>query len=395
MKNKLLLFCLSMIIMSCSSVKKTQQAINYGNYDEAISIALKHLKDNKTKKSNQTYVVLLEDAFSKASTKNLKRIKYLKKEKNPENLESIFNTYLLLKNRQEKIKPLLPLKNQINGKIAKFHFNDYSANIITQKNKLSNYLYNKANFELSHARNKYDYRKVFDDLSSLEKINSNYKNTRLLLKESHFKGTNFVLVTVQNTSDKILPKSLAYDLLNFNTYKLNDFWTVYQSHKNLNTNYNFRLNINLRKINISPEQIKEKQIIIEKEVKDGFKFLVDKKGHFVKDSLGNKIKVDKFKKIKIHLDKFSQFKSVQIVGIVNYYNLDNQQLIQSFPLSSEFIFENHYATSSGNKAALNKNYLKLIAAKPVPFPRNEQMIYDSSKDLKNKIKNIITHHKFN
>ena len=50
--------------------------------------------------------------------------------------------------------------------------------------------------------------------------------------------------------------------------------------------------VNFRQINISPEQVKEKQFIKEKQIKDGTKTLLDANGNVVKDSLGNPIKVD-------------------------------------------------------------------------------------------------------
>lgn len=392
MKKIILFIFITILTFSCSSIKKTQKAINYGNYDEAISIALKHLKNSKTKKSNQPFVVMLEDAFKKGSKRDLGRIKYLKKENNPEGLKQILNLYLSLKNRQERIKPLLPLTNQMNGKIARFHFNDYSTNIISIKNKLSDYLYNKANFELSNAQNKYDYRKVYEELSYLEQINPNYKNTRLLFKKAHFKGTNFVLVTMQNTSNKIIPIRLKDDLLNFDTYKLNDFWTIYQSHKNINTTYNYQLDIDLRNIIVSPEQIFEKQINKEIQIKDGLKYLKDKQGNIVKDSLGHKIKIDKFKTASYQLDKTTQFKSVKIIGQINFIKLSTNQLIKTFPLESDFIFKHQFAAYSGDRDALDKQSLNLINARAVPFPSDEQMIYDTSNDLKNKIKNIIVNH---
>ena len=49
--KKTLLFTASLfLLISCSSVKKTQQAISNGNYDTAIDIAIENLKKNKTKK---------------------------------------------------------------------------------------------------------------------------------------------------------------------------------------------------------------------------------------------------------------------------------------------------------------------------------------------------------
>ena len=55
MKKILLFTVLIFFIVSCSSLKNTQEAINNGNYDSAINTAIKNLKRNKTKKGNQPY----------------------------------------------------------------------------------------------------------------------------------------------------------------------------------------------------------------------------------------------------------------------------------------------------------------------------------------------------
>ena len=115
MKKSLLFSALIFLIFSCSSIKNTQEAISNGNYDSAINTAIKNLKRNKTKKGNQPYILLLEEAFEKATAKDLARINFLKKDNNPEKIETIFVLYEQLKRRQEILKPLLmnnPKKNK-------------------------------------------------------------------------------------------------------------------------------------------------------------------------------------------------------------------------------------------------------------------------------------------
>ena len=393
MVKKLLFITFLIAAYSCSSVKKAQEAINYGNYDQAIQIAVKQLRENKTKKSNQEYVVMLEDAFEKATIKDIEQLTFLKKDGNPVNLETIYTTYLNLKNRQDIIKPLLPLSIKNNGKNAKFSFTDYTNDILDAKIKLSDYLYSNAKNVLKSSTYKDDYRKAFDDLNYLDKINPNYKYVHALIEEAHFKGTNFVFAHLMNHSDKIIPMRLESEILNFDTYNLNDLWTVFHINKQPKINYGFEIEINFRQINISPEQVKQKQIINEKQIVDGWKYLLDKDGKNVKDSLGKSIKVDNFKTIRCKIEEITQFKSVQVVGQIKYFDLVSKQLTKSFPLASEFVFEHRYGTFSRKKNALDKDYLNLLSNKYMPFPSNEQMILDTSADLKNKIKNIIIQNK--
>ncbi|WP_339661435.1 hypothetical protein [uncultured Polaribacter sp.] len=393
MKKQLLFIISFLFLISCSSIKNTQEAINNGNYDTAINIAIQNLKKNKTKKGNQPYVLMLQEAFVKATAKDLDRISFLKKDQNPENIETIYGIYNSLKNRQEVIKPLLPLRILENGNNAEFNFRNYDEDIIANKNQLSDYLYTKAK-KLFDANNKLDYRIAFEDLEYIEKINPNFKDVRNLINIAHERGLDFVIVSMKNETDKVIPKRLEEDLLNFDTYGLNDLWTVYHGAKDPKINYDFGLELNLRDILVSPEQVREKQMIKERDVVDGFTYLLDKDGKQVLDQDGNKIKVDKTVKVRCELYQFTQFKSVKVTGQVKYIDVSKKQTLETYPITSEFLFQHIYANYKGDKRALEASFLDQISLRVVPFPSNEQMIYDSGQDLKERLKAIITKNSF-
>lgn len=393
MKKQLLVILSFLVLISCSSIKNTQEAISTGNYDRAIDIAINNLKRNKTKKGNQPYVLMLEEAFVKATLRDLERISYLKKDQNPENLENIFVLYQNLKNRQERIKPLLPLSILSKGRNANFKFSNYNDEIIASKNKLSDYLYRKVKI-IFNTNNKLNYRTAYNDLEYIEKINPNFKDVRNLMTIAHNRGLDFVIVSMKNQTQKVIPKRLQQDLLNFDTYGLNDFWTVYHGNKDLNIKYDFGLELNLREIQVSPEQLREKEIIREKEVKDGFTYLLNDKGDQVLDKEGNKIKIDKMVRVRCELYQFTQLKSAKVIGQVKYVDLYSRQTIETYPIASEFIFQHIYANYRGDKRALESSYLDLIRLRTVPFPTSEQMIYDAGQDLKDRLKLIITQNNF-
>jgi hypothetical protein len=214
------------------------------------------------------------------------------------------------------------------------------------------------------------------------------------MDEAQFKGTDFVNVYSKNETNMVIPVRLESDLLDFSTLGLDDKWTVYHSNRQKGVNYDYGLIVNFRDIKISPEQIKERQFIKEKQIKDGVKNLVDANGRVVRDSLGKPVKVDNFRTIRIDIYEFTQFKACQVTAKVDYIDFKTNQLIDSFPLSSEYVFQNIYANYQGDRRACDDNYFKYFDRKPVPFPGNEQMVYDTGEDLKAKLKNIITRNKF-
>lgn len=392
MKKITLVLALLIVLSSCG-VKQTQNLLSSGNYDEAINNAVSNLRTNKDKKSKQDYVYLLEEAFAKAKERDLNTINLLVKESNPAQIEKLYNLYIQLNDRQEKIKPILPLQLIKEGRTAIFPFENYNEEIVSSKNALSRYLYDNAK-ALIRTKIKMNQRKAFDDLTYLNQLNPNYKDIQKLMEEAQFKGTDFVLVSTKNETNMIIPVRLQNDLLDFNTYGLNDKWTVYHNNKQKGIDYDYSMLIRFRGIYISPEQIKEKEFVKERQIKDGQKKLIDANGKVVLDEKGKEIYVDNYKNATVRIFESRQLKSCQVTAKVEYINFKNNELMQSFPLTSEFIFENIYATYKGDKRASDDNYYSYFDKKAVPFPSNEQMVYDTGEDLKAKIKNILNTNRF-
>ena len=381
------------LLASCSGVKKTQSLLSDGNYDAAINRSVESLKTNKASKGKQDYVYLLEEAYAKAKDRDLREVEMLKKDGNPANLEKIYNTYLQLNNRQEKIRPLLPLPLLQEGRNAIFPFDDYSSQIVKTREALSKYLYDNSK-ALMKQNDKMSFRKAYDDFGYLNEINPGYKDIKSLMDEAHFKGTDFVHVYTKNETNMVIPTRLQSDLLDFSTFGLNDKWTVYHNNRQKDIKYDFAMIVNFRNINITPEQIKEREFIKEKQIPDGKKPVLDAQGNPVKDAQGNTVMVDKMKTVRATIYEFKQFKACQITAKIDYIDFRTNQLIDAFPLSSEYVFEYIYANYNGDKNACDSDYLQYFGRRATPFPSNEQMVYDSGEDLKAKLKNIITRNKF-
>lgn len=392
MKKLILLAVVFSLSIACSSKKAVEKAVNTGNYDLAITTALNKLKTNKDKKSKSEYVLMLQDAFNKVVERDLKEIDHLKKDNNPELNRNIFELYQNLNARQERIKPILPLT--VNGENIPFSFTDYNNDMLETKSKLSDYLYEKG-IDLLESDDKSTIREAYNTLDYLEQINPNYETTQVLLNEAHQRGIYYVLVSIVNETEQVIPKRLEDDLLNFDTYGLNQFWTVYHANPNSDIMYDYTMQLQLKQINISPERIKESEFVREKEVVDGWKYELDSDGNVVKDSLGNDIKIDKIVTVKARYNEFQQIKSTEIIADVVYIDMISNQLVDKFTFDSGFVFENYFARFRGDKRALSKKERRLLDHREIPFPSNEQMVFDTGEDLKMKLKKIISEQRFN
>jgi len=386
MKQLLLTTVLLLVLTSCSGRKQIEKAISHGNYDLAINDALRKLENNKDKKRKQDYIVMLEEAYYKVLEENLQDLEHLKKDGNPEQFKTIYEIYLDLEARQNAIKRVMPL--QINGKTLNLKFNDYTSEIVDYRYKTSDYLIEEG-IALLDSEDKYNARKAYDIFSYIEQINPNFEETRSLINEAHQKGTDYVMVSIKNQTYQIIPQQLEADLLNFNTYGLNEFWTEYHVDAAQDINYDYAMQLQLKQINISPEQVNRREVLKQKRIVDGWEFKKDREGNFVTDSLGNKIKMDKIINVKARYFEVNQYKSTHVLADVVYSDLRTNQILEVFPMDSEFIFEHIYATYRGDKRALNKKEFELTNNRPLYFPTDAQMVYDTGEDLKLRLKDII------
>ncbi len=388
MKKTLLFTMVSVLLLTaCSTRKRVATAVNSGQYNQAIQTALDKLRKNKDKKRHQDYTLILKEAYTKVVARDLNTINRLKEGHNPEDYKAIYNTYLTLDQRQEAIKPLIPL--YVNGKAIPFQFSNYDAAILNAKSKLTQHLYTKSH-TLLKSKDKYAAREAHQHLSYLQRIHPNYKNTTALLSQAHEQGKSYILVTIHNDTQQIIPRRLEDDLLNFDTYGLNKFWSVYHANKAANTTYDYAMHLNLKQINISPERINEREINREREIREGWTYEKDANGNVLKDSLGNDIKHEKLIRIRCRLYETIQTKSAQVIADVVYLDTRTQQILDTFSIDSGFIFEHIFATYRGDKRALNADDRRLLNNRRRPFPSNEQMVFDSGEDLKLKLKDIIS-----
>ncbi|NRB59187.1 MAG: hypothetical protein HRU50_04510 [Winogradskyella sp.] len=369
-----------------------ESAISNGNYDQAISEALRRLENNKDKKRKQAYIVMLKDAYDKVLTEDLKQIAYLEKDGNPELYKTIFESYVDLEARQTAIKRILPLK--INGKTVAFSFNDYSTKIVDYKYKTSDYLLDKGT-GLLDIDNKFKAREAYNLFKYIDNINPDYDNVSALMQQAHLAGINYVHVSIKNDTQQMIPQLLENELLDFNTYGLNQFWTSYHAIADDTIEYDYAMELQLKQINVSPERINERQLLREKDIVDGWEYLLDDNGNVAKDSLGNDIKIDRIITTRARFFEVLQTKSAQVIAEVVYTDLKQNQIVDTFTIDSGFVFENVFGRFRGDRRALNRDDRRLLRQEQIQFPTNEQMVYDSGEDLKQQLKDIIRTYAFN
>ena len=375
------LFLIAVIFVGCSSPKKLLYS---GQYDAAIIKSAKKLRKNKTK---EKHIKVLEEAYRKANEADERRINALKGEGRPDCWDDVFRIYYSMDGRQNIVRPLIPLKYK-NGKEADFVFKDYNEEIKNSRQRAAEYLYASA-IRLLETKNKYDARKAYDELNKIGAFYNDFKDVKQLKEKAHLMGMTYVLMGVKNNSKEVMPSELDEELRKLPIADLNTFWIQYHNKANKDFNYDYTIVIDMKSIMVTPEQVSESNYKEEKEVQDGWQYLLDRNGNVMKDSLGNDIKVPKYLKISATIKEVHQFKKATILGSLDYYNNNLNQLIKSDNLVGEHVFENHTATFFGDERALTPETKKKLGAPPKPFPNNAIMVFNAGLVLKEMCKNIV------
>lgn len=381
MKKIAYLLVLSLLITSCVSTKKQLQK---GNYDVAIEKSVKKLM---RKPDATDEILVLDKAYNIANEQDLDRIKYLKLESNPDRWDEILNHYLRLKNRQARVRTVLPLR--MPRRTIDYEYFDYDREIVEAK-------HNAAEFFFAHGQklmgndNKESYRKAYYEFSKVKEYWGDYENIDQLINESHYRGMSRVLVTIENKTHLKLSEGFKQDLLAINHASLNSEWVEYHTrHLDDNINYDYLVYISLKIIDVSPESVKEKDYIEKKKVEDGFDYALDQNGNVMRDTAGNDIKITKYKTLQCTVIETVQQKAVNIIGDVEIIQTNPEKLIKKDAIGAETYFEHLSARAIGDPEALSTDTRKLVEIAPVPFPDDVSMIMQCSETLKLAIRDIL------
>ena len=381
MVKRILISSLLLISFGCSPIKKINNNVVSGEYDKAINKTISELKKIKNKKKKIQYELILKDIYNRAVVNSKDKISRFKKDGNPEFFDDIYFEYDKLIKRQNKLKNL-------SSERLNFNFENYDSELINFRYKTSDYFLKISNSFISN-NNKFDYRKAYNYLTVIESINPNYLDTRSLIKLCLAKGKDYILLNVLNESKSVLFEDLEKDILNIKGYDLNSTWkSFFTKNDSFEGTYDFYIDLAFKSFIISPERLVQKEGFSEKNIVDGLTYKLDDEGNVMKDSLGNDIKVDKLIKISVKSIESIQSKSAKVLAEIRFID-KKKNIIEKFPLESEFWFRNRFLEYDGDKRVLTKEQIKLSKNRFMPFPPDEVLIFNNSENIKRKMKRII------
>ena len=383
----LLLTCL---LTACHTARKHAES---GDYDSAIELCVRKLAGKSKKKIE--YVQGLEGAFQKAQARDLALATNLANQNRDENWEKVNRIHRQIRNRQQRVSPLLPL-TAANGYRARIELIDINQLENVSCEKAAEYLYTQAQTLLAKAErgDRPAARSAYSTLLDLEnRYYQTYKDKTELKAQARDLGTSYVLFEVKNQSDKVLPRAFAERLLSLGKSDLDTEWKAFYFEAKPGLQYDYNVVFKVRQIDISPEKVHERAYTDEKEIQDGFDYVLDKKGNVRKDSLGNDIKTPHYVRLRADVLEIFQTKAARLAGHLEVYAADRRTLLNQCDLGTEVLFEKYASTFKGDRRALTEDSRRRIGNQPLPFPRDEDMLVQAADRLQPGLRSELQHNR--
>jgi hypothetical protein len=375
------LFILTLLVTGCGSSKKQLQK---GNYDAAIDKAVKNLRKDP---DDLKQIDILTQSYKIANDQDNERIRYLKMEGRPDSWDEIYQIYNALNNRQSLVRTVTPLN--YNGRSVDFPYIDYLPEMVGAKRKAADFYYAHGN-ELMKNGLKDSYRQAYNEFLRAKQYVGDYEGIDNKLQDARDLGMSRVFVSIRNSSILKFPAEFEQDLLALDLPRLNTDWVEYYTQNlNENTKYDYFVNVNIKNIAVSPDQTIQRDSVIKRDVEDGFKYILDKKGNVMKDSLGNDIKEVKYKTLQCALVETIQTKACRIDGDVEVIQVNPDKVVKKDPIGAQSTFENISSRALGDIGALNQQQLERTKTSVVPFPTDIEMVLRCSESLKMAIRGAI------
>jgi hypothetical protein len=380
-RSVLIIFAITIILSGCGSSKKQ---LEKGNYDAAIVTAVRQLRKDP---SDAKQATTLERSFNVVNEQDNERIKFLKMEGRPQNWDEIYQIYKRMSDRQMLIRTVMPIN--AGGKTVEIPYVDYMPEMISAKKKSADFYYAHG-MELMKSGLKDNYRQAFAEFVRAKDYVGDYEGIDSKINEARYLGMSRVFVALQNTTPIKFPKDFEEDLLAVDLQALNSEWVEFHTlNLDSNTQYDYFINVNVKNIAVSPDQTAQRDSVIRRDVEDGYQYQLDKKGNVMKDSLGNDIKVKKYKTLQCAMVSTFQTKTCRIDGDIEIIQANPSKLLKKDPMGAQSTFENVSARAIGDLGALNASQLQRTKTQIIPFPSDIEMVLRCSDNLKIAIRGSI------
>ena len=377
MKNFILLIVAIITLGSCNTLERKLES---GQYDQAVVLAARKMAGDKTKKTQ--HVKVLEEAFAKVTARDLATARSYEDRGGKAYLLAI-DVYDKIAERQSLILPFLPLESK-DGYVAEFDFVN-TRNLITHARKeVGRYYYTTGSRQLERARfgDKDEARRAHQSLRDAKRYHVELPSLNGLIDEAYQLGITHIFVNLRNEAPVVMPRRFEDEILSVSVRDLNDKWKRFYLNPPGGQEMDINATLIVNAIHVSPEREFVREFEETKEVKDGWKYKIGKDGKRVKDTLGNFIKVDKFRVVSAWVTEVKREKNARVDGTMRYTDARDGETLRVKPISVTNNFGDSMCTYYGDRRALTSHTLNRVNGILRPFPTDKDMALLAAHEMK-------------
>ncbi len=369
-------------IAGCGSSKKH---VERGSYDAAVNKAVTQLRKNPGSKKD---ILALEQAMTIALEQDNERLRYLKTEGRADSWDEIYLIYKKMSDRQSAVRTVTPIHFQ--DRIIDWPYVDYMQEMVAAKRNAAEFYYAHGQ-DLMKNDTRESYRQAYNEFARAREYAGDYPGIDQMMQKARQLGISRAYVTLKNYSLLNFPAEFEKELLALDLPRLNSEWVEFHtSISSDDVRFDYLVNVNIRSVDVSPDRQFQRDSLVRRTVADGFEYVKDAKGNVVKDSVGNDIKVPKYKNLQCAFIETVQMKECVIRGDIEIIELYPERTVKKEPIGATSGFEHISARAIGDVEALTAEQKKMLQLKPVEFPHDLDMVIMCSENLKQAIRGFMT-----
>lgn len=298
-----------------------------------------------------------------ANQADLNTIKALKETGQPDIWYRIYQAHDRIDNRQKMVMTL-PEKIVSEGN---FQFIDNSRDLEEAKNKAVLFSYTFAGKLLADSTPA-SARQAYIELLKVVRLKDGaYKEADKMIRKAILNGSTDMEFELVNKSGK----KLTADIIGRLNKIVWDYKRARQPQPETaksDVPFKFILRVVINKIDVSGDQIKELTYQEERDI-------------YQNDEV-----IDT---IKCLIYEYRQLKKATMIGRIDFYDVQLDQVVNIVPVKVESIFSNSYATLQGNPDAAGDATRMLLSSKKAEYPSAEEMILDATDEFVVKARQIV------
>lgn len=365
---------LVLLLGACSS---PQRFYEKGKYTKAVEEALELVRKGKAEDAD---IRTLELAFNQMNTRDISQLEKLLNSPSPDRWEEILPVADRIDERQEWIKPYLPITLPHAGTSVSLRLYPLRDLIPQARVKAAErrVVLGEQALDLAEQGNKQAAREAYSHFTKSLAYRPGDGPTRSLQDRAESLSYSYMRLLVDNQARAFLPGGYRIQLESTFSESVDHRWLRIMPDNDPCKDCDLETIIVLLDVDVSPDGIEERKRRERNSVEDGFRYALDKNGNVMKDTSGNDIKITVYKEVWADVFETRQFKAARLEGMMEVRDLRSGKILRRIPVVAETQFRAESVWYQGDKRALDPQTVNQLKNHPVPYPSEQNILTDAA-----------------